>query len=185
MVRDLDKITLAELMKLIEENDTKSVTEILINFKDNWNKLMEENEKVNNRIRLFGLVLQKKDLSGLNLSNLVIEQSDFSDSDFSDSDLSNTTVFYSDFSNTTFNNSNVNNARMTQSDMSESRLEKVSGNIYFTGSVNLFNTYAGEIPVRQERYQTSPEITKKGFDKMEYYEHLAEHGEDHEDHHHY
>jgi uncharacterized protein YjbI with pentapeptide repeats len=171
MEKNLEDITLKELMEILE-NDKDTLVEVLLNYKDKWNKLMQENKTLNNRILISGIVLKNKDLSGLDLSDTEIEDSDFSESDLSNSTLSNSSVIYSNFSGTNFYQAQVNSMRMSQSNLSSARMYSVSGlnQAYFTGSVNLFSTYLSQ----EEKYHTSPEVTMRGFSQAEAYEHAME-----------
>ena len=173
----MNYITLSELDKLIKEKDSTKIQDIMLNFKDRWNKLIPELKK-NKDIRLSNLELRNADLSGIDLSDIVIEDSDFEDSDLSDSDLSNALIYRSNFSNSNMSNASLYSAKITQTNFSNAKIYKIKlENAMMTGSVNLFGVYDNE-----QIYRTHPDITEDGFKTMEAMEHY---GEDDDSNHYY
>jgi hypothetical protein len=165
----MDYITLSELDKLIKEKESIKIQDMMLNFKDRWNKLIPELKK-NKNVKLSGLNLKNADLSGIDLSNIIIEDSDFEDSDLSDSDLSNTVISGSNFSNSNMSNASLYSARITQTNFSNAKVYKIKlENTMMTGSVNLFSVYDNE-----QVYRTHPDITEDGFKTMEAMEHYGE-----------
>jgi uncharacterized protein YjbI with pentapeptide repeats len=170
-MNNIENLTLHELMKLIEQGDNAKITEILVQFKDKWNSLMEENRKLNRQIHLNGLSLAKQDLSKLDLSDIIIEDSDLSGSDLTESDLSNARILRTTLNGTDLSFSRLTSSRISQSDLSRAKLYKVkTEKLYLTGSVNLFDAYFKERS-EEEIYRTHPEITKRGFRMAEACEH--------------
>jgi uncharacterized protein YjbI with pentapeptide repeats len=176
---DFENLTLQELLALIESNDKQGLTKLLLDFKDKWNSLVEENKKQKTRLVIKGLNLNNENLSGINLSNVDIEDSDFSGSNLSDSDFTGAIVKETKLDKADLSNSKLYMARFTQTSMAGSKLYNVDmQNIYMTGSVNLFSAYWNERS-DEETYRTHPEITKRGFRQAEAYEQTM--GDENED----
>ena len=178
---DLENLTLKQLVEIIVKEDSAALKDILLHYKDHWNKLMVENKKHNFEIRIKNIILKDKDLKGINLADTVIEDSDFSDSDLSDSDLSNTVIARSNFISAKLQGANLYSARVSQTNLSRARLYEANiRNIALTGSVNLFETYLVPNEAElEETYKTTAHKTKRDFKKIEYYEHFSEPDEDH------
>ena len=167
---DYSKLTLSELLAILEKGDSKEITEILTRFKSTWNRLMEEQRKHNERIKLDHLVLKDADFKGVDLSNAMIEDTDFSGSDLTGADFSGSEIKSSNFTYAILKEANLYSVRMSQTSISRANLYHANmEKITFTGSVNVFDAYTGDF-----EYSTSPDRTKKGFRMAESYEHEDE-----------
>jgi hypothetical protein len=172
---DYSKLTLPELLEILERGDSAAILEILTKFRDTWNRLMDELRRLNKKVRLEHLVLKEANFAGLDLSNALIEDTDFSGSDMTGADLSGSVISASNFSYATLKDANLYSVRMSQTDMSKANLYHANlDKISLTGSVNVFDAYTGEF-----EYSTSPDRTKKGFRMAEGYEHDDDEEDDH------
>jgi uncharacterized protein YjbI with pentapeptide repeats len=176
---DFKDITLNQLMDMIQNNDARSISQILLNHKNEWNRLMEKNRRLNHRLHIRGLTVTQADLKDVDLSDMDIEDSDFSGSDLSNADFEDSTITKTNMSYSNLTETNMSSARMSQTSLSRARLYRVNmSETYITGSVDLFDT---ELTEEEQLYRTSPESTRRGFELAEMYEHSEYEGHDHED----